>query len=207
LTEAASPCLTASNCWPSQLLGSLILTGAWQAFAERAALDPEKRRPFSLYVDEWQDFAAAPLPWEEMLAQGRKYGVSLTVAHQNVDQLPRELKSVVVANARTKLSFALSVSDAKSLEPVYAPALTAEDLRSLDPYSVAAVVALDDGGVSRPVTLKTPPPLPPTSSFAAVQEHSRQRYGRKRDELEAELRRKVEGPKRTAPVGRKRRAS
>jgi hypothetical protein len=189
----------------AQLLGCLVLTSAWQAFAERAALSPDDRHPFSVYVDEWQDFASAPIPWEEMFAQGRKYGVSLTVAHQNITQLPRDLREIVLANARTKLAFALSSSDAKVLERVFAPSLTAEDLQALDPYSVAALVALDDGGVSRPVTLTTPPPLEALGSFAAVQENSRTRYGRRRDELEAELRERIEGPKRSAPVGRIRR--
>jgi hypothetical protein len=191
----------------SRLLGCLVLTAAWQAFAERAALEPGERHPFSLYVDEWQDFAASPVPWEELLAQGRKYGVSLTVAHQNLTQLPKELRELVIANARTKLAFTLSVSDAKALEKVFAPSLGAEDLKSLDPFSVAATVALDDGGVSRPVTLRTPPPLEPLGSFAAVQRFSRQHYGRRRHELEAELRARAEGPRRSAPVGRKRRAS
>lgn len=189
----------------ASLLGCLVLTAAWQAFAERAVLDPGERHPFGVYVDEWQDFAASPIPWEEMLAQGRKYGVALTVAHQNSTQLPRELREIVLANARTKLAFTLSGSDAKALEKVFAPALTAEDLQSLDPYAIAAVVALDDGGVSRPVTLQTPAPLKAAGSFAAVQMNSRKRYGRQRTELEAELRARVETPAKTAPVGRKRR--
>lgn len=190
----------------SQLLGCLILTVGWQAFAERAALDPSARHPFGIWVDEVQDFASAPIPWEEMLAQGRKYGVALTVAHQNLTQLPRELREIVLANARTKIAFALSGSDAKALEKVFAPALGAEDLQALDPFSVAAVVALDDGGVSRPVTLQTPPPLPVLGSYEAVQDRSRKLYGRKRGELEIELRARVETPAKTAPIGRKRRS-
>jgi Type IV secretion-system coupling protein DNA-binding domain len=191
----------------AQLTGCLVLTAAWQAFAERAALDPGDRHPFGIWVDEVQDFASAPIPWEEMLAQGRKYGTALTVAHQNITQLPRELKEIVLANARTKLVFALSSTDAKALKEVFAPALDAEDLQALDPYSVAAVVALDDGGISRPVTLQTPPPLETTGSFAAIQASSRERYGRARKELETELRARVETPAKTAPIGRKRRSS
>ncbi len=68
-----------------------------------------------------QDFAAAPIPWDEMFAQGRKYGLSLSVAHQNLGQLPRDLREVVLANARSKAVFALSASDAQSLERLFAP--------------------------------------------------------------------------------------
>ena len=187
----------------AQLLGCLVLTSLWQATTERAALSPSQRQPFSLYVDEVQDFASAPIPWDEMFAQGRKYGLSLTVAHQNLDQLERKLREVVLANARSKAVFALSASDARVLERLFEPALTAADLQALDPYAIAALVALDNGSTSRPVTLKTPPPPEPTDSAVAVRRASREHYARKQSEVEAELRRQVQQPKRSAPVGRK----
>lgn len=192
----------------SQLLGCLVLTAVWQAAAERAALPPGRRHPFGLYVDEVQDFASAPVPWDEMFAQGRKYGLSLTVAHQNLEQLPKELREVVLANARSKAVFALSATDAKVMERLFAPALTAADLQALDAYSVAAQVALDDGSTARPVTLTTPPPLPALSSAEVVREASRTNYGRPRVEVEAALRRRVERPRqRTTPVGRRQRST
>ena len=188
------------------LLGCLLLTALWQAAAERAGRPQAERRPFGLYVDEVQDFADAPIPWDEMFAQGRKYGLSLTVAHQNLEQLPKELREVVLANARTKAVFALSASDAKVMERLFAPALMAADLQALDAYAIAALVALDDGGTSRPVTLNTPPPPSPFGSHEQVRHASRSRYARPRAEVEAELRRQATGPSRpTTPVGRKRR--
>ena len=53
-------------------------------------------------------------------------------------------------------------SDAKVMEHLFAPALTAADLQALDAYSVAAIVALDNGSQARPVTLNTPPPPLPS---------------------------------------------
>jgi hypothetical protein len=186
------------------LLGCLVLTSLWQATAERAALPPHERQPFGLYVDEVQDFAAAPIPWDEMFAQGRKYRLALSVAHQNLDQLPRELREVVLANARSKAVFTLSSADAKKLEPLFAPSLTAADLQALDPYSIAALVALDNGATARPVTLRTPPPPTPTGSAEAVRRSSRARYARPVADVEAALRRRASGPKPpTAPLGRK----
>ena len=104
------------------MLGCLVLTSLWQAATERARLPQSQRHPFGLYVDEVQDFADAPIPWDEMFAQGRKYGLALTVAHQNLEQLPRELREVILANARSKAVFALSASDAKIMERLFAPA-------------------------------------------------------------------------------------
>ena len=188
------------------LLGCLVLTALWQAATERARMRQSERSPFGLYVDEVQDFAAAPIPWDEMFAQGRKYGLSLSVAHQNLDQLPKELREVVLANARSKAVFALSASDAKVMERLFAPALTAADLQALDAHSIAAQVALDDGGTARPVTLSTPPPPVSLGSREQVRHASRLNYATERAEVEAHLRRQAAGPPRpAAPVGRKRR--
>ncbi len=188
----------------AQLLGCLILTGLWQAATERARLPLAQRHPFGLYVDEVQDFADAPIPWDEMFAQGRKYGLALSVAHQNLAQLPRELREIVLANARSKAIFALSASDAKIMEQLFAPALTASDLQALDAYSIAAQVALDDGSTAQPVTLTTPPPPASLGSCEQVRRASRLTFARPRAEVEAELRRHVMQPIRpTGPVGRK----
>lgn len=192
----------------AQLLGCLVLTAIWQAMAERAALPPARRHAFGLYVDEVQDFASAPIPWDEMFAQGRKYGLALTAAHQNLEQLPKELREVVLANARSKAVFALSATDAKVMERLFTPALTAADLQALDAYSVAAQVALDDGSTARPVTLTTPPPVMPSGSAEQVRKASRLTYGCPRAEIEAALRRQLSRTeRRAAPVGRKRRGS
>jgi len=186
------------------LLGCLVLTSLWQAATERAGVSMAERHPFGLYVDEVQDLAAAPIPWDEMFAQGRKYGLSLTVAHQNLDQLPKELREVMLANARSKAVFALSPTDAKVMERLFGPALTAADLQALDAYSIAASIALDDGGTAPPVTLTTPPPPSPAGVATAVREGSRRRFARPRAEVEANLRRQVERPRPpAAPVGRK----
>lgn len=191
----------------AQLLGCLVLTALWQAMAERAALAKSRRSVFALHVDEVQDFASAPIPWDEMFAQGRKYGLALTAAHQNLSQLPKELREVILANARSKAVFALSAADAKVMERLFAPALTAADLQALDAYSVAAQLALEDGSVSRPVTLRTPPPSDSLGTAKAVRAASRHNYAQKRADIEKGLCSQAEAPKPTpAPVGRKRRS-
>ena len=188
------------------LLGCLVLTSLWQAATERAGRPQAERHPFGLYVDEVQDFADAPIPWDEMFAQGRKYGLALTVAHQNLEQLPKELREIVLANARSKAVFALSASDAKVMERLFAPALSAADLQALDAHSIAAQVALEDGGTARPVTLTTPPPPESLGSREQVRHASRLNYARPRADVEASLRLQVTGQRPSAvPVGRKRR--
>jgi hypothetical protein len=188
------------------LLGCLVLTSLWQAAAERVGIAREDRHPFGLYVDEVQDFASAPIPWDEMFAQGRKYGLALSVAHQHLGQLPRELREVVMANARSKAVFALSGPDAKALEPLFVPALKASDLQALDPHSIAALVAFDDGGTGRPVTLITPNPPASLGTGEQVRAASRNSFARPVEEVEAALRAQASSSQRQgAPVGRQRR--
>ncbi len=191
----------------AQLLGCLILTSVWQTMAQRAALPPAGRHAFGLYVDEVQDFASAPIPWDELFAQGRKYGLSLSVAHQNLSQLPKELREVILANARSKAVFSLSAADARVMERLFAPALSATDLQALDAFSVAAQVALDDGSTAKPVTLTTPPPPASLGSAPKVRASSRANYARPRSEIAAALRASVKAREgQSAPVGRKRRS-
>ncbi|MGD9735225.1 MAG: type IV secretory system conjugative DNA transfer family protein [Solirubrobacterales bacterium] len=193
----------------AQLLGSLLLIGLWQTMAERASLKPEKRAPFGLWIDEAQDYAHAPVPWDEMTAQGRKYGLALALANQHAHQLPKELREALIANARSKVVFALGPTDAALMEKEFSPALTADDLVALDAYSVAAKISLDDGGTASPVTLTTPPPVKPTGSYEQVKSSSRRRYGRERSTIEDRLHSQAEGRRRTAaaPIGRKKRGS
>lgn len=185
----------------SRLLGCLILTALWQQATKRAELPLSRRHPVALTVDEWQDFAAAPLPWAEMASQGRKYGLALTVAHQNTHQIERPLLETIHANTRSKAAFTLSDTDAKVMARLFAPYLSADDLAALDAHSIAALVALDDGSTARPVTLATPPPPQPLGTAERVRAASRANYARPRAEVEAALRQRVIPELPAGPLG------
>jgi hypothetical protein len=169
---------------------------------------PSQRRKYSLVIDEVQDLAAAPVPWDEMLSQGRKYGLSVTAANQYLGQLPQDVREALLTNARSKAVFALSAQDAKAMERHFSPALSAADLQALDAYTVAALVALSDGSVARPVTLTTPAPLKSLGSARLVKAASQASYARRRSEIEAALRKAATTrPAATAPIGRRKRSS
>ena len=72
----------------AQLVGSFIVARTWQAASRRARI-PETARPDAgLYIDEAQNFLNLPYPLEDMLAEARAYRLSVTMAHQNLAQLP-----------------------------------------------------------------------------------------------------------------------
>jgi hypothetical protein len=143
----------------AQLVGSFIVARTWQAAARRARLPETARRDAGLYIDECQNFLNLPYPLEDMLAEARAYRLAVTMAHQNLAQLPPDLRQGISANARSQVIFSVSPEDAADLERHTAPVLGAHDLSHLDAYQAAA--RLVAGSAEQPAfTLRTRP-LPP----------------------------------------------
>lgn len=143
----------------AQLVGSFIVARTWQAASRRARLPQHARADCSLYVDECQNFLNLPYPLEDILAEARAYRMSITMAHQNLAQLPADLRQGISANARSQVIFSVSPEDARDLERHTAPVLGAHDLAHLGAYQAAA--RLVAGSAEAPAfTLRTRP-LPP----------------------------------------------
>ncbi|GAA4491502.1 hypothetical protein GCM10023191_025610 [Actinoallomurus oryzae] len=164
----------------ARLLGSLVLAKTWQAVQARARRPDADRPDCAVYVDECQNFLTLPHGIDDMLAEARSYRAALVLAHQNLTQLPQELRDSIAANARNKLIFTVSPSDARHLERHMAPQLGAHDLANLAAFQAAARL-IDHGTLTNAFTLRTrplPPPIP--GRERAVRKASRERYGRKR---------------------------
>jgi hypothetical protein len=146
----------------AQLVGSFIVARTWQAAARRARIPEQQRADAGLYIDECQNFLNLPYPLEDMLAEARAYRLAVTMAHQNLAQLPPDLRQGISANARSQIIFAVSPEDARDLEHHTAPVLGAHDLAHLGAYQAAA--RLVAGSAEQPAfTLHThplPPPVP-----------------------------------------------
>jgi len=73
----------------SRLLGAFTVARVWQAVMKRAALPEAQRADTSLYVDEMHNYLALPRSFEDLLAEARGYRLSLVLAHQHMNQLPK----------------------------------------------------------------------------------------------------------------------
>jgi hypothetical protein len=138
--------------------------------------------PF-IYLDEFQDVIRPPLEMGDMLAQARRLGAGLVLAHQYLGQLPDGVKTAEVGTARTQIAFQLdSYDDARVLARPFTP-LIPDDLLGLIAYEIAMRPAHDRTlGV---VTGKTAP-LPQTiRDEATLAPWSQQRYGVVRADFEA----------------------
>jgi hypothetical protein len=140
----------------SRLLGSCIVAAVWQAASRRAGRPQHARRDAGLYIDECQNYLNLPYPMEDMLAEARAYRLSVTLAHQNLAQLPPDLREGISANARSQVIFTVSPEDARSLERHTLPILSAHDLSHLAAFQAAARLVAASGEAPA-FTLRTAP--------------------------------------------------
>lgn len=183
----------------SAMLGATLLTSFQFAAYARAAVPEEERRPFVVVADEFQNIVTRS--FADLLAEGRKYHLSLVLAHQHLGQLGAELTSAVLANAGTRVAFRVGAEDAEVLARDFVPELTREDLVRLDRHQVAIRMTVD-GLVTRPFTATTLPPRELGNGRAdLLRRLSAERYGRDRRVVEAEVLTDL-GLARQAPPGR-----
>jgi DNA helicase HerA-like ATPase len=112
----------------ARFLGGLLVSLIHRAALTRAAVAPEERRPFLLYLDEVQVFQSASL--EEILSEGRKYGLGTVLAHQEAGQLSKELVQAL-GNCGTRVIFRPSPDDVPHLKRALLGRVTDADLLSL----------------------------------------------------------------------------
>lgn len=97
----------------ADLLGSLLMAKIQMAAFSRADLPQNKRVPFYLYIDEFQNYASES--FSVILSEARKYGLSLVMAHQTLAQISDELRSLILGNAGIQVYFRINRQDANLL--------------------------------------------------------------------------------------------
>lgn len=92
----------------------------------RASIEPEKREPFRLYVDEFQNFATDS--FSDIFSEARKYGLGLVIAHQYINQVSTQLMDAIMGNVGNMAVFHVGSTDAKMLAPNIDTNLTPQNL-------------------------------------------------------------------------------
>lgn len=112
----------------ARFVGSLLVSLIYRAALSRTELPENKRRPFVLYVDEFQALQAATLP--EILSEGRKYGLAAVLAHQERGQLGKDVAHAL-GNAAVKVLFRPSEDDVPHYHRITGGSVDADTFRSL----------------------------------------------------------------------------
>jgi hypothetical protein len=171
-----------------RLLGMLILGKLFGAALGRDDQPAATRKPTYVYIDEFQNFVTGTVG--QMLAEARKYGLSLTLANQNLAQLDQPLRDTVLGNVSSLFAFRVGPSDAETLAPFFAPALGKYDLQALANYHCAARVLSNGTPVVPPFVMRTEIPQTIDGALSSVEtliSDSRQNFARPRAEVEAEI--------------------
>jgi hypothetical protein len=170
----------------ASILGAFIVTKIQLAAMSRSDIpNIEDRRPFYLYVDEFQNFATDS--FATILSEARKYGLNLTVANQYISQMSDTVRNAVFGNVGTIICFRISADDSPSLAKQFEPQFEANDL--LQMHNRNFVINMVINGEKTPAfsarTLNLP--AAQTDNTGRIIEHTRNLYSRSRAEVEAEI--------------------
>ncbi len=157
---------------PAHLLGALLITAFSQAAEARRHMPEDERRDFTLYVDEFQNFATES--FASILSEARKWRLSLVAVNQHVGQLPETLQHAVFGNAGTIVAFRIGAQDA----PMLAAELgmqSPKPLRETDNFQ-AWLRLMREGMPMQPHLIRTIPPPAPGTRFDRMVAHARARH-------------------------------
>jgi len=158
----------------SSTLGSLIFGQIKAAIFRRTS-----RQIFSVYCDEIQNLLVSDADLDVLLAEARKFGISVVTANQFLDQFPPEMRSAVAA-VSTHIYFQLSSDDAqKAAATLDGGKSMAEAIRNLPPRQFIA----KSGHYSAQQVL-APTVEVPQSDFSSLLRRSSSLYATPRTEID-----------------------
>ncbi|OGH19764.1 MAG: hypothetical protein A3D74_02380 [Candidatus Levybacteria bacterium RIFCSPHIGHO2_02_FULL_37_13] len=169
----------------ASLLGSMIITKIQEAAMARVNIRESERREFYLYVDEFQNFATES--FNQILSEARKFNLSLTIAHQYIDQLTDSIRKTAFGNVGSLICFRVGSEDAHFLSKEFAPQFTPDDLIGLDMREMCVKLSID-GKTSEPFSAVTLDVPEPKENFdEEIIAYSRKEYAISKKDVEKEL--------------------
>jgi hypothetical protein len=170
----------------SQLMGMIFVMKFQAAAMGRASIPEDQRIDFTLYADEFQNFATES--FEIILSQARKYRLSLVLANQFMTQLTDKIREAIIGNVGTVISGRIGTTDAELMSKKFTPTFDAEDLTRLPNFEAVASVMINNVP-SSPFSMSLIPPLgQPNDQLAqALKRLSSAKYGRPRQVVEQEI--------------------
>lgn len=119
----------------SELFGISVLAKLQLAALRRARQTEASRRPFYLYIDEFQNFAT--MSFVQLLSEARKYKLYLTMAEQSTSQQDeQQLVDIILANVGTVVCFRSgSPADERYILPLFKPYLTEGEIANLSSFN------------------------------------------------------------------------
>ncbi|MCU7933924.1 MAG: type IV secretion system DNA-binding domain-containing protein [Candidatus Thiodiazotropha sp. (ex Dulcina madagascariensis)] len=171
----------------SYLLGTLLVSKIHQLAIARQAIEATQRKNFYLYIDEVQHFITPSMA--SILSGTRKYGLCLTLAHQELRQLlakDQEVASAVLSNPHTRICFRLGDEDARKLNGGFSH-FNAEDLQNLSIGEAICRTGQSDNDFNLTAYKPSTPHADVCADTDAIRDHSRAQYAVHKDEVKKAL--------------------
>lgn len=133
----------------SKLIWRMVTMQIKLSALKRARLDEKDRKPYFLYIDEFQNYVSKSI--ESILSEARKYKLWLTVAHQYIDQLKQEwlwwaldLSKTIFGNIWNMFILKVWAPDAEFLEKEMSPEFSQTDLVNADEFRWAVKISINN---------------------------------------------------------------
>lgn len=111
-----------------KMAGALFLSAICREVFGRVTIPESERVPIRMFVDEFENFNMDD--FEAILAEGRRFKLSLCLAHQTLAQLTPRIRSMILNNVGVKLVFRTGREDSHVLSKDLTGDLKAFDLAS-----------------------------------------------------------------------------
>jgi Type IV secretion-system coupling protein DNA-binding domain len=169
----------------ANLIGSILVAKFQTAAMERADIPEESRRDFYLFIDEFPNFSTDS--FASVLSDARKFGLNLTLSHQYVEQMRREVREAVFGNVGSIVSFRVGLGDARMLANEFGSSYSPDQFTDLANYEIR-VKLLEQGEYREPFLART---IPPTLWHHGHREtlirRSRERFAVRRELVESKI--------------------
>jgi uncharacterized protein DUF87 len=110
----------------TMILGSFITQKIMAAAFRQRGLPEGRRVPHTVLTDEFQRFMHRAAGFDQLLAEARKFKLSLVVANQFIEQLSDGVRAALFGNVGAVIAFRVGHRDARVLTPEFAGALPAD---------------------------------------------------------------------------------
>ncbi|MEK7520825.1 MAG: type IV secretory system conjugative DNA transfer family protein [Patescibacteria group bacterium] len=169
----------------ANLLGMIIVGKILMAALSRVDIEQEKRRDFSLFMDEFQNISTDSIA--TILSEARKYRLNLVIAHQFIAQLNEKIRDAVFGNVGSMAAFRVGAEDAEFLIKYFAPVFTKSDFVNIGNFNAYAKIIVNNQPTT-PFNMRTFPPQAGSAELRdKLKELSRLTYGRDRQDVEDEI--------------------
>ncbi len=171
----------------ARLTGGLLVSSFQTAIMSRVDQPEAQRVPVNLYIDEFESMASDR--FEAIVSEGRRFGLGLTLSHQNISQLSSNLRHVLRNNVHTQIYFQTGALDAADLAKEISGEQSSDEVRAtLMSQGVGQAYLVRRGQPSaRLQVLHSPDPRVSQEQVREMREGSFSTYARPREVVDSEI--------------------